>query len=606
MKHLLLGFTVTLLLAGCAEEAVHVVPPVETESARLNTWLDAEFDQYLDFRPLAKTALGIKTDYDKLDDVSDAALDKRLEWRRASVAEMKTAFDRSKLDAEAQRSYDLWLFLLEREEKALPYRHHDYVFGRRGPHTGLVNSLINNHKVADVADMQAYISRLTASGTYLRQSLTRARLSAEAGIRAPYFDYDIAISQIGRVTKGVPFTDEGESAIWKDVSAKADALATDGRATADQVIEFKAAARAAILQHMKPAYDDILAWLETDRTSVPVEATGAWALPNGQAFYDHELESMTTLPLTADQIHETGLVEVARIQAEMNRIREKVGFEGDLRAFFDHLREGEQFYLPNTDEGREQYLELARQYTARMQEKLPQYFGILPQGPLEVRRVEAFREQAGGAAHYSRGTKDGSRPGIFYVHLADMRAASTYRLENLAYHEAVPGHHLQIAIQQELEGIPRFRTYHGFTAFSEGWGLYSEYIGKEMGFYQDPYSDFGRLTGEIWRAIRLVVDTGIHARKWTEQQAIDYALTNSPRPEGAVRAEIRRYFNNPGQATAYKIGMLEIQRLRAHAEEKLGSRFDIRRFHDVVLDSGSLPMSLLGKKVEAWVAGGGD
>jgi uncharacterized protein (DUF885 family) len=296
-----------------------------------------------------------------------------------------------------------------------------------------------------------------------------------------------------------------------------------------------------------------------------------------------------------------GLSEVARIQSEMKAIKESVGFEGSLQDFFTHLRTSDRFYFDNTDAGRAGYLQLARDYIAGIEAKLPEYFGILPKGPLEVRRVEAFREQPGAAAHYMRGTKDGSRPGVFYAHLADMRAMSIFRLENLAYHEGLPGHHMQIAIQQELEGIPQFRTYHGYTAYSEGWGLYSEYLGKEMGFYGDPYSDFGRLTGEIWRAIRLVVDTGIHVKDWTEAQAIDYALMNSPRPLPSVKSEIRRYFNMPAQATAYKIGMLEIQRIRANAEQALGDRFDIRGFHDQVLGSGPLPMPLLEQKINTWV-----
>ncbi|MFT5843839.1 MAG: hypothetical protein ACI80L_002641, partial [Pseudohongiellaceae bacterium] len=238
---------------------------------------------------------------------------------------------------------------------------------------------------------------------------------------------------------------------------------------------------------------------------------------------------------------------------------------------------------------------------ADMYEQLPNFFGILPKAGLQVRRVEAFRESAGGAAHYARGTKDGSRPGTFYAHLIDMRAASIFRLENLAYHEGVPGHHMQISIQQELENIPRFRTAKGYTAFSEGWGLYAEYLGKEMGFYNDPYAEFGRLSGEIWRAVRLVVDTGIHAQQWSQEQAVDYALENSARPEPSVRSEIRRYFNNPGQATAYKIGMLKIQEVRTKAENALGDDFDIRAFHDTVLGSGQLPMAVLEAEVDSWI-----
>jgi uncharacterized protein (DUF885 family) len=215
--------------------------------------------------------------------------------------------------------------------------------------------------------------------------------------------------------------------------------------------------------------------------------------------------------------------------------------------------------------------------------------------------VEAFRESAGGAAHYRSGTKDGSRPGVFYVHLADMRAVAVNRLENLAYHEGLPGHHMQRSIQKELDGVPQFRANGSYTAFTEGWGLYAELLGKEMGGYLDPYSDMGRLSGEIWRAVRLVVDTGIHAKQWTEDQAVQYALENSPRPELSVRSEIKRYFNNPGQATAYKIGMLKILEYRAKAEAELGEKFDIKAFHDTVLGSGPLPMTALEAKIDRWI-----
>ena len=600
-----LGWVLTVvLMTGCdlsTDKAVLEGSEVSSESARLNRWLDDEFKAYLDFSPMSKTRLGDKSDYDKLDDPSDAAADRRLAWRRDSVARMQSKFERARLDEEAQRSFDLWQLMLARAEAALPYRRYGYVFGRRGPHTGLPNALINYHKVDRVEDMQAYIARLNAAGPYLDAYLTRAQLAADAGIRAPYFDYDVAMSQIKRVTTGEPFTREGESALWADIQSKINHLLTVDLVSAEDALALETAARSAMVSRMLPAYERILAWLETDRDNVGDIATGASMLLDGKAYYAHRLQQMTTLPLSAEAIHQMGLSEVARIQSEMKAIKESVGFEGSLQDFFTHLRTSDRFYFDNTDAGRAGYLQLARDYIAGIEAKLPEYFGILPKGPLEVRRVEAFREQPGAAAHYMRGTKDGSRPGVFYAHLADMRAMSIFRLENLAYHEGLPGHHLQIAIQQELEGIPQFRTYHGYTAYSEGWGLYSEYLGKEMGFYEDPYSDFGRLTGEIWRAIRLVVDTGIHVKDWTEAQAIDYALMNSPRPLPSVKSEIRRYFNMPAQATAYKIGMLEIQRIRANAEQALGKRFDIRGFHDQVLGSGPLPMPLLEQKINTWV-----
>ena len=603
-----------LSIAGCSdneslpvsqEDTVAIVKNavVETtsESARLITWLDQEFAAELDFSPLTKTRMGDKSDYGELDDVSEAALNRRLAWRRDSVARMQASFNRDDLDAQGRLSWDLWEYQLENAERNAPFRRHGFIFGRNGPQTGLPNSIINYHDVDSLSDMQAYISRLNQSRRYLLQYLQRAQLAVADGIRAPYFDYEQAISEIGRVTAHAPFSDEGSSDIWTDITTKIAGLQEVEVISDRQAQELLEQARAALLDNFKPAYDEILAWLQADLVNVSEEAKGAWSLPNGEEYYNVRLATMTTLPITADEIHELGIAEVARIQAEMEQIKRQVGFEGSLQDFFNFMREDDQFYFPNTDQGRTDYLNLADKLLADMYAKLPDYFGILPKAGLQVKRVEAFREVAGGAAHYARGTKDGSRPGTFYVHLADMRATAVNRLENLSYHEGVPGHHMQISIQQELENIPQFRTNKGYTAFTEGWGLYAEYLGKEMGGYSDYYADFGRLSGEIWRAIRLVVDTGIHAMQWTQDQAVDYALQNSPRPELSVRSEVRRYFNNPGQATAYKIGMLKIMEVRATAERELGDDFDIKAFHDTVLGSGPLPLPELVAMIDGWI-----
>lgn len=573
----------------------------ETETFRLNRWLDSQFEIFLDFSPLAKTRLGIKTDYGDLDDNS-IEMDARYDaWRLHSATRMQQLFNRAELTAEGRRSFDLWIRLSDERQKSIRFRLHRYIFGRRGPHTNLPNSLINYHSVVSLSDMQAYISRLCQSGRYLMQALAKAKLSASKGIRAPYFDYQIALSQIERVTQGSPFAASGESPIWQDIVRKTKSLTFAGEISSDQEKALLEQARTAIRASMLPAYTSIRDWLAADLHNVSKQAQGASALPDGRQYYQYALERMTTLPLKPVEVHELGLAEVARIQQEMIGIMTQVGFDGRLPEFFEFLRDDDQFYFDNSEQGRQGYLSLARDYLRSMNARLPAYFGILPKGPLEVRRVEAFREQPGAAAHYMRGTTDGSRPGVFYVHLADMRAASKYRLEDLAYHEGLPGHHLQIAIQQELDNLPRFRTYHGYTAFSEGWGLYAEKLAKDMGFYQDPYADFGRLSGEIWRAIRLVVDTGIHAFGWSEIQAIEYAMANSPRPEKAVKSEIWRYFNMPAQATAYKIGMLKIQSLRQLAESKLADEFDIGAFHDVILGSGPLPLPLLEDKVIEWL-----
>lgn len=605
-------FSLLLLLANCGESTTvaqnndtnsssSAQDTIAAESQRFIEWLDAEYAEELDFSPLLKTRQGDKSAHGELNDVSEAALDAQLQWRRSSVAQMRSNFDRDQLDKQGKLSWDLWEYILEDAQRSEPFRRHRYIFGRRGPQSALANSLINYQEVIDANDMGDYISRLNQSQRYFQQYLERAKLAAADGIRAPHFDYQQAISEARRVTSGAPFDEQDDSALWADITAKIEQLVETGEIGEWQADEFREQSRSALLTRFKPALDEIVAWLEQDLENVSDVAKGAWSLPNGEAYYNSRLANMTTLPLSADEIHEIGISEVARIQTEMEQIKRQVGFEGSLQEFFTYLREDDQFYYPSTDEGRSNYLSLADDLLANMYERLPDYFGILPKAGLQVRRVEAFRETAGGAAHYARGTKDGSRPGTFYAHLIDMRAASIFRLENLAYHEGVPGHHMQISIQQELENIPRFRTAKGYTAFSEGWGLYAEYLGKEMGFYNDPYTEFGRLSGEIWRAVRLVVDTGIHAKQWTQEEAVNYALTNSARPEPSVRSEIRRYFNNPGQATAYKIGMLKIQEVRAKAEAELGDDFDIRAFHDTVLGSGQLPMQTLEAEVDSWI-----
>ncbi|MCB1644357.1 MAG: DUF885 domain-containing protein [Pseudomonadales bacterium] len=599
-----------LLITACSEQpkdapqvttAPATTTPVTTTTPDFNTWLDLKYEEDLDFRPMSRTRQGDKKDYDKLGDPSEAGAAKQLAWRRAMVAEMQSTFDRATLSPEEQRSYDITEYLLERAESYQKYMRHNYIFGRRGPHTRIPNFLINSHAVATVSDMDAYLARLRETGPYLTTYLERARLAAAEGIRAPYFSYETTLNQIAKVTSGEPFTDTGTSAIWKDIMAKIDSLQTSGEINEETAKRYQADARAILLEQVKPAYDEITRWLNTDRDNVSDQAQGAWALPDGKAYYAQRLAVNTTTSLSADDIHRKGLEEVARIQAQMRDIMKQTGFTGDLQTFFTFARTDPQFYFPNTDEGRQAYLDLAETYLDGIRGKLPEYFSLLPKSPLVVKRVEPYREQPGAAAHYMRGTLDGSKPGRYYVHLADMNAASKYRLENLVYHEGLPGHHMQISIQQELESIPRFRTDYGFTAFSEGWGLYAELLGKEMGFYEQPMNDFGRLSGEIWRAIRLVVDTGIHDKGWTEEQAVNYALANSSRPEASVRSEIRRYFDNPGQATAYKIGMLKILELREAARQALGDQFDIRDFHNIVLGSGQLPMFMLETRINDWI-----
>ena len=604
-----IGMLLVGTLVACSEpkesqpEAVSAAPP-QTETQRLNVWLDEQYAEQLEASPMTKTSLGDKTDYDKLDDFSLAAEQRDLEWLRESVSTMQSEFDYAELNDDGKLSYDMWKFSLERAEAGVPYRQHGYIFGRGGPHAYLPNFLINFHRVVTVADLDAYVSRLKEIDRVFAQLLERSRAASAAGIRQPRFGYDFALAEIERVTAGAPFSNSDSSPnspLWTDLQSKTTALIDEGLLSAEEAQVYSQQIQALLAGEVKTAYEEVAAWLREDRELASEEAQGVWALPDGEAFYNYRLAQMTTVDLTAEEIHQIGLDEVARIQGEMETIKQQVGFDGSLQEFFTFMREDEQFYFPNTDEGRQDYLDLNNQYLDAIALKLPDYFGRLPKAALEVRRVEAFREQAGGAQHYSAGTPDGSRPGVFYSHMSDMSTLPIFQLEDVAYHEGSPGHHMQISIQQELEDVPRFRTQYRTTAYTEGWGLYSEWLAKEMGGFEDPYSDFGRLGGEIWRAIRLVVDTGIHSKRWTEEEAVQYFLANSPQAEGAVRSEIKRYIATPGQATAYKIGMLKIQEVRLNAEQALGESFDIREFHDIVLGAGALPLPLLEARVDRWI-----
>jgi len=606
MKRFVAILLASAAVTGCGQlgEPVAIIECAETQTECINTWFDAKFDEMLAFSPMMQTSLGIKTDYGKIDDMSVEAEQAQLEWWQQATAEMEANFDYDELDDDAKLSWAMWQFRKNEAETAAKYRDQQYILHQMGTaHSGLPTFLMNQHKVDDESDMVAFVARLGGIGTALDQLLERAKANAEAGTRPPQFAYDAVIAESKKITTGAPFSDGDPSALWNATEERIAKLTQGGTITQERAGELREEARTALTDQLAPAYARIIEWYTMDRENADAEARGADALADGEAFYNYRLKAMTTTDLTADEIHNIGLSEVARIRGEMEKIKQQVEFDGDLQAFFVFMREDDQFYFSNDDQGAQNYIDRAKEHLAFIDTQLPEFFGTLPKAPLEVRRVEPYREQDGAPQHYQTGTPDGSRPGIYYAHLSDMRAMSIPALEVIAYHEGNPGHHMQLSIAQELTGIPKFRSQgYYLSAFGEGWALYSELLAKEMGAYEDPYSDFGRLTTEMWRAIRLVVDTGIHSKDWSEQQAIDYFLDNSPIPEAAVKAETRRYFVMPGQATAYKIGMIRIQELRAKAEEELGDKFDIRGFHDTVLGGGSVPLSLLETRVDQWVA----
>jgi uncharacterized protein (DUF885 family) len=614
---LALALSLVLLAPGCSKPAGDAAAPAATataaatpeqikaESERLNAWFEAKYEEQLKFSPIQLTFLGRKDLNDQIDDMSEEGQRKQVAWLEASVKEMESGFDRARLDPETQLSYDLWKRQYETARDSLAFASHGYPFDQMsGAQSFLPTFLINFHKVDDEKDYLAYVSRLEKAETGFDQLLERARASAAQGIRPPRFAYEGVIDQSKKVIAGAPFSSGADSALWADAQAKADALAKDGKVTAERAAELKELARKALVDHIGPAYGKIIAFAEEELPKAAVNPAGVGTTqPDGAAYYAERLKANTTTAMTAEEIHQLGLSEVARLRGELEALQKKMGIEGDLQAFFKRVHDDPSRVYPNTDAGRQAYIDDATKAIGNIKQHLPQYFGLLPKADLVVKRVEAFREQPGAAQHYYPGTPDGSRPGIYYAHLSDMNAMPKTELEVIAYHEGIPGHHMQISIAQELTGVPTFRTQYNATAYAEGWGLYAEWLAKEMpGTYKTDYAEYGRLMSEMWRAIRLVVDTGLHAKGWTEQQAVDYFRANSSVPDAAIKSEIQRYLVNPGQATAYKIGMIKIQQLRRKAETELGDRFDIRGFHDAVLGGGSMPLDLLERRVDTWIA----
>lgn len=613
-----LAFTTALALSACSKtaeppaaqpEASAAAAPtaeeIKAETDRINEWFGKKYEEELAFSPISLTFLGRKEQYDKFDDMSEAADDKKRAWRKGTLDELQSQFTYAKLSDEAKMSYDIWKYQSEQLAAGEAFRLNGYVFDQmNGAQSFIPTLLISFHKVETESDMLAYIARLEAAPVGLDQLVERAKKAAEQKIRPPKFAFEGVIDQSRKVIAGAPFGPGKDSAIWADAKAKIAELVKSGAIDKKRGDELQALAKTALVDKFKPGYERLIAWEQADMVNAPENASGVGTTqPNGKAYYEFALADNTTTHMTAEQIHELGLKEVERIRGEMTALKDKVGFKGDLEAFFKFIDSDKQFRFPNTDAGRQAYIDTATAVLDNIKKSLPDFFGVLPKADLVVKRVEPFREQDGAAQHYFPGTPDGSRPGVYYAHLSDMNAMPKPELEVIAYHEGLPGHHMQISIAQELTSVPLFRTQAGFTAYQEGWGLYAEWLAKQMpGTYQDPYSDFGRLSSEMWRAVRLVVDTGLHAKGWTEQQAVEFFDANTSVPLTAVKSEVRRYLIMPGQATAYKVGMIKIQELRRKAETELGDKFDIKGFHDTVLGGGALPLELLERRVDQWIA----
>lgn len=598
------GIAALVISLGVPLAAVAAQPAalsaMAVQDKRLTAFLDAEFAELLKQQPQTATRLGLKDGGDRWNDISDDAARAQLAWRQASVARMKAQFDRASLSPEGQVNYDIWALEADRAALSQADRIQRPPFFSRlySVHSQLPDFLINTHRVADTADLKAYIARLRGLPAVLDVAIARSKASDAAGIRTPKFQIEQVIAGSRQLTSGAPFGPGPDAALWADVKAKTEALVRGGtlpRAEADVML---AEARTAILG-LKPAYDRVIAWAEGNLATAPSGKVGAVTRPGGAAYYANELKLNTTTDLTPDQIHDIGRAEVARIEAEQDALARQAGFK-DRSAYY---AERARLYPPRPwdDAARAEYLATANAFVARTRTLLPRYFGTLPAYRIEVVREPAFTEVPGGAAHASQPSPDGARPARTYVHLVGVTKdpAAVY---TLMCHEAVPGHNTQGDIQVRQKGGPKFRSATSYVAFGEGWGLYAEALCKEMNAFPDIAADFMRLDAELFRAARLVTETGIHARGWTEDEAVAYLSTTGRQPPESARSEVRRYITLPGQATGYKIGMLKIMELRRKAEAALGPKFDIKGFHDLLIASGSQPLSILERRVDGWIA----
>lgn len=603
--------SITFFLVGCSSEVADPAPStaqmdvseqaaqVETSSPseQANALYEELFNETLMLHPEWQTFLGMKTNYDKWNDLSAEFRDSLHELTQDQLQRLQQ-LNSDELAGQTLLSYQLYEQQLKNSIDDHRWRDHGYPVNQMfGTHAGIPSLLINQHLIESVEDAEAYIARVNGVPGVIDQLIEGLANRAEKGIVAPEFVFPHVLESSSNIIKGI-----GEEQVDKsnELFADFETKVANLELSEEESQRLMADISNALSSSLAPAYEKLIAYLE-ELAELADGNHGVWALPDGEAYYENRLKRMTTTDFTAEEIHQIGLAEVERIHNEMRDIMQRVNFEGSLKDFFDFTRVDEQFFYDNTDEGRAAYLAEATRVIDDMKTRLDELFYIKPQADLVVKAVEPFREKSAGIAFYQRPAPNGSRPGIYYANLYKMEDMAKYELEALAYHEGLPGHHMQLAIAQEQQQMPKFRRFGGYTAYIEGWGLYSEYIPKEMGLYQDPYSDFGRLSMELWRAARLVVDTGLHYKRWTREQAIEYLNENTPSSENTNVKAIERYLVMPAQATAYKIGMMKILELREKAREALGEQFDIRAYHDLVLANGAVPLNVLEDLVDDWI-----
>lgn len=577
-----LGFGCFLVVLAAATTTSRAATPTE----QLQALFEEEWELGLREAPTFATHLGDKRYDDRWPDVSRAAIERRQAHQR-TVLERLRAIPTNEFSPQDRLNYRLYERQLVTDLAGVPFRAYLMPLDMR---SGIQDegSLADVIAFDAISDYEAWLTRLRTFPAYMDQTIALMRDGIQARIVQPRIVMQRVPAQIRRQIVDDPTT----SLFYKPFKSFPASI------PAPEQQRLRTAASEAITQHIVPAYRKFLAFFEGDYLPQCFENVGAWQLPQGESYYAYCAKQFTTTELTPDEIHEIGLQEVARIRAEMERVKRTVGFEGSLLEFFEHLRTSEQFYYRDPQD-------LLRAYQAfckQVDPQLPRFFKTLPRIPYGVEPIPDHMAPDTTAGYYRPPAADGSRAGVFFINLYKPEARPKYEMAALSLHEAVPGHHLQLAIATELPEVPMFRRQTMFTAYVEGWALYGESLGDEMRLYADPYSKFGQLTYEIWRAIRLVVDTGIHHKRWTRQQAIDYFKQNAAKTEHDIVNEIDRYIGWPGQALAYKIGELKIKALRKRATEQLGPQFDLREFHDVILGGGALPLDVLEAEVEAWIA----
>ncbi|MEZ0469323.1 DUF885 domain-containing protein [Luteimonas salinilitoris] len=590
-------WAVILLACAWAGTGGAATPAPPSEEARLDAFFAQAWQRELQRSPIRQSRLGLRDAQDRWDEVGDGRREAEAAALRRDLAALE-GFDNAKLGTQAALSRRLYVAFAEDRLQRLRWQRHDYLLTQMGGlHSRVPDTLISHHPVRSRADAEAYIARLQRVDGLMAEVVAALQLQEAAGVRPPRFVHALVLDAAGNQLRGRPFDDSAQdSPLYADFSTKLEQLGwpdDEKRALLQRATE-------ALTGGFRAGYGRLIAHLEA-AAELAGEEDGVWRLPDGAEYYASLLRHYTTLSVDADTLHDTGLREVAAIHAQMRAIKQAVGFEGDLQAFFAHVRTDSRFRYPDSQAGRDAYLAdadtLLKEILARQDELITR----IPATPVVVRAVEPWREATAPKAFYRSPQPGSSDPGVFYINLHDMGAAPRYQLPVQLYHEAVPGHHTETMIAHQLEGVPAFRRYASIAAFSEGWSLYAEALPKELGLYQDPYADFGRLSLALMRAARLVVDTGLHARRWSRDRAIAWLDANTPASHYDNRREVERYVVLPGQATAYYVGMLHIQALRERAERTRGAYFDLRGFHDTVLGSGPLPLPLLDQVVDAWI-----